>query len=300
MTRTARRIGAKLVPGLPARGMTGREIRSTGHISQRSIKLAGEAADKAGLTWGDVADMPDHEACGLIFPAQGEAQDAYAEPDWEWARPGPRRDGVTPGLPWEEHRDEAARDGLVPRSHDALCRGPRGLRRGQGRRQPPRAQARPGHGGGPGRHPHVAHGRGHGRVDEVPPVRRDPALLAARLLTATEINQIGTVVGILNQNSRGTAAAGSRPPARPSLRGRFPRTCEPPARRPRAPACMSSWLTGGCRSRGMHDGWPWGPSRRSGRLGAVLPRRNHPGSREVPLGPRPRDKFHSLSSGHIV
>lgn len=59
--------------------------------------------------------------------------------------------------------------------------GPRGLRRGQGRRQPPRAQARPGHGGGPGRHPHVAHGRGHGRVDEVPPVRRDPALLAARL-----------------------------------------------------------------------------------------------------------------------
>ena len=119
----ARRIGAKLVPGLPARGMTGREIRSTGHISQRSTKLAGEAADKAGLTWGDVADMPGREACDLLFPAQGEAQDAYAEPDWERARPGPRRDGVTPGLLWEEHRDEAARDGLVSRSHDTLCRG---------------------------------------------------------------------------------------------------------------------------------------------------------------------------------
>lgn len=51
--------------------MTGREIRSTGHISQRSTKLAGEAADKAGLTWGDVADMPGREACGLLFPAQG-------------------------------------------------------------------------------------------------------------------------------------------------------------------------------------------------------------------------------------
>ena len=73
----------------------------------------------------------------------------------------------------------------------------------------------------------------------------------------------------------------------------------PPTRR-HAPARISSWLTGGRRSRGMHDGWPWGPSRRSWRLGAVLPRRNHPGSREVPLGPRPRDKFHSLSSGHIV
>ena len=98
-------------------------IRPARHVSQRSIKLAGEAADKAGLTWGDVADMPGREACGLLFPAQGEAQDAYAEPDWEWARPGPRRDGVTPGLLWEEHRDEAARDGLVPRSHDTFCRG---------------------------------------------------------------------------------------------------------------------------------------------------------------------------------
>ena len=101
VTRTARRIRAKLAPGLLARGMTGREIRSTRHVSQRSIRLAGEVADKAGLTWGGVADMPDREACGLLFPAQGEARDAYAEPDWEWARPGPRRDGVTPGLLWE-------------------------------------------------------------------------------------------------------------------------------------------------------------------------------------------------------
>ena len=88
----AKRIRAKPVPGLPARGMTGREIRSTRHISQRSIKLAGEAADKVGLTWRDVADMPGREACGLLFPAQGEARDVYAEPDWGWARPGP---------PWE-------------------------------------------------------------------------------------------------------------------------------------------------------------------------------------------------------
>ena len=72
------------------------------------------------------------------------------------------------------------------------------------------------------------------------------------------------------------------------------------AHHPRAPARMSLWFAGDCRFRSMHDRWPWGPSRRSWRLGASLPRRNHPGSREVPLGPRPRDKFHSLSSGHIV
>ena len=104
---------------------------------------------------------------------------------------------------------------------------------------------------------------------------------------------------LLNQNSRGTAV-GSRPSTRPSPRSRCPRTCEPPARRPRAPARMSSRLTGGRRLRGMHDGWPWGPSRRSWRLGAVLPRRNHPGSREDPPGAPTRSKLRSLSSGHIV
>ena len=55
-----------------------------------------------------------------------------------------------------------------------------------------------------------------------------------------------------SRTRRGTAAGG-RPPARPSPRSRFPRTCESPARRPRAPARISSWLTGGRRSRGMHD-----------------------------------------------
>ena len=110
----------------------------------------------------------------------------------------------------------------------------------------------------------------------------------------------------------GDALAGPASPARAN-RARPPRRARRPPRggvnrpgretsgRPRTPPTrISSWLTGGRRSRGMHDGWSWGPSRRSWRLGAALPRRDHPGSREVPLGPRPRDKFHSLSSGHIV
>ena len=46
--------------------MTGRGIRPARRVSQRSIKLAGEAADKAGLTWGDVADMP---GCGTRMPS---------------------------------------------------------------------------------------------------------------------------------------------------------------------------------------------------------------------------------------
>lgn len=52
----AKRIRAKLVLELLARGMSGREIRSTRHISHRSIKLVRDAADRAGVTWDDVAE----------------------------------------------------------------------------------------------------------------------------------------------------------------------------------------------------------------------------------------------------
>ena len=51
----AKRIRAKLVLELLAKGMSGREIRSTRRISQRSIKLVREAAERAGVTWDDVA-----------------------------------------------------------------------------------------------------------------------------------------------------------------------------------------------------------------------------------------------------
>ena len=121
----AKGIRARLVLELLAKGMTGRETRPARHISQRSTGLAGEASERAGVTLGDVAGMPDREACDLLFPAQKEARGAYAEPGWEWVRPEPQRDGVTPGPLWEEHRDGAIRDGLAPEGHDTLRGGHR-------------------------------------------------------------------------------------------------------------------------------------------------------------------------------
>ena len=119
----AKRIRAKLVLELLARGMTGREIRSTRHVSQRSIKLVREAAERAGVTYDDVACMPDREVYDLLFPLQKAVRDSYAEPDWEWVHSELQRDGVTLKLLWEEHCDEAARDGLVSKSYNTFCRG---------------------------------------------------------------------------------------------------------------------------------------------------------------------------------
>ena len=119
----AKRIRAKLVLELLARGMSGREIRSTRHISHRSIKLVRDAADRAGVTWDDVAEKSDGEVYDLLFPAQKASREAYAEPDWEWVHSELQRDGVTLKLLWEELRDEAARDGLVTKSYNTFCRG---------------------------------------------------------------------------------------------------------------------------------------------------------------------------------
>ena len=121
----AKGIRARLVLELLAKGMAGRETRPARHISQRGTGLAREASERAGVTLGDVAGMPDREACGLLFPAQGEAREAYAGPGWEWVRPEPQRGGVTPGPLWEEHRDGAIRDGLAPEGHDTLRGGHR-------------------------------------------------------------------------------------------------------------------------------------------------------------------------------
>lgn len=181
MTRMAKGIRARLVLELLAKGMTGRETRPARHISQRGTGLAGEASERAGVTLGDVAGMPDREACDLLFPAQKEAREAYAEPGWEWVRPEPQGDGVTPGPLWEEHRDGAIRDGLAPEGHDTLRGGHRSYAGARG------VTNHPGH--KPGQVMEVdrdgtpmceARRRG-GRGHQVPLARGDPTLLAARL-----------------------------------------------------------------------------------------------------------------------
>jgi len=62
----AKGIRARLVLELLAKGMAGRETRPARHISQRGTGLAREASERAGVTLGDVAGMPDREACGLL------------------------------------------------------------------------------------------------------------------------------------------------------------------------------------------------------------------------------------------
>lgn len=122
----ARRIDAKLVLELLGKGMTGREIYRTRRMAQQSVKKVREAARKKGVTWEDVRLMGEREVYDLLFPEQAQLEAATAQADYDYVHSELQRDGVTLLILWEEYRDQAIANELVPKSYTTFCRGYRG------------------------------------------------------------------------------------------------------------------------------------------------------------------------------
>ncbi len=122
----ARRINAKLVIELLGRGMSGRGICRTRGIAQQSVKKVREAAERKHVGWEDVRAMSEREVYDLPFPDQAEAEASTAAIDHGYVHSELQRDGVTLLILWEEYRDRAIADGLVPRGYTTFCRGYRG------------------------------------------------------------------------------------------------------------------------------------------------------------------------------
>lgn len=112
----ARRIHAKLVLELLGKGMTGREIYRTRRMAQQSVKKVREAARKKGVTWEDVRLMGEREVYDLLFPEQAQLEAATAQADYDYVHSELQRDGVTLLILWEEYRDQAIANELVPKS----------------------------------------------------------------------------------------------------------------------------------------------------------------------------------------
>ena len=119
----ARRINAKLVLELLGKGMTGREIYRTRRIAQQSVKKVREAAEEKGVTWEDVSTMSEKQVYDLLFPERAEIEDATAQVDYDYVHDELQRDGVTLLILWEEYRDQAIAEELVPKSYTTFCRG---------------------------------------------------------------------------------------------------------------------------------------------------------------------------------
>lgn len=68
-------------------------------MSRKSITAVLEAADATGVVWIDMADSTDRrEVDARLFPARGEHQSVFAQPDWDQVHREMTRVGVTPKL----------------------------------------------------------------------------------------------------------------------------------------------------------------------------------------------------------
>ena len=67
-----RKIKAKLILQLRAEGLSGRAIAVSQSMSRRSIAAVVDAADRAGVSWDDIAEKSDDEEYDLLFPGRGQ------------------------------------------------------------------------------------------------------------------------------------------------------------------------------------------------------------------------------------
>lgn len=118
----AKKIDAKPVLELLDRGMSGREIRTTRHIAQQSVKKVREAAEEKGVTWADVAHMDGDDVYNLLFPDHAQAEAAVAKIDIDYVHSELQKTGVTLKLLHEEYCDQAKLDGLASKSYTSFCR----------------------------------------------------------------------------------------------------------------------------------------------------------------------------------
>jgi len=78
-----RKVKAKLVLRLRADGLLGRAIAVSQSMSRRSIAAVVDAADRAGVSWDDIAEKSDDEVYDLLFPGRGQHHSVFTQPDWD-------------------------------------------------------------------------------------------------------------------------------------------------------------------------------------------------------------------------
>lgn len=116
-----RKIKAKLVLRLRSEGLSRRQIAKQG-MSRHSVDAVIAAADAEGVTFDDVADLPDADVYERLFPGRGEHHSVYAQPDWGQVHRELAKVGVTLKLLHGEYRDAytAARTPVM--GYDRFCK----------------------------------------------------------------------------------------------------------------------------------------------------------------------------------
>ena len=78
-----RKIKAKLILQLRAEGLSGRAIAVSQSMSRQSIAAVVDAADRAGVSWNDIAEKSDDEVYDPLLPGRGQHHSVFTQPDWD-------------------------------------------------------------------------------------------------------------------------------------------------------------------------------------------------------------------------
>lgn len=116
-----RKIKAKLVMQLRNQGLSGRAIASAQGMARNSVQAVIEAAEKLGLGWDEVAELPEAEVYSTLFPGRSVRESVFAQPDWPRVHKELARVGVTLKLLHQEYID-ATSMAQATMSYDRFCR----------------------------------------------------------------------------------------------------------------------------------------------------------------------------------
>lgn len=117
-----RKIKSKLILELRSQGQSGRAIAAAHGMSRNSIAQVFEAADREGLSYDDIAEVPEAEVYARLFPGRGEHTSVYVQPDWTRVHRELARVGVTLKLLHSEYVDLVKDEGGLAMSYDRFCR----------------------------------------------------------------------------------------------------------------------------------------------------------------------------------
>ena len=90
-----RKSKAKLVWQLRNQGLSGRAIASAQGIARNSVQAMIDAAEKLGLGWDEVAELPEAEVHSTLFPGRSVRESVFDQPDWPRVHTELARVGVT-------------------------------------------------------------------------------------------------------------------------------------------------------------------------------------------------------------
>lgn len=117
----ARKTKAKLIMQLRNQGLSGRAIASAQDMARNSVQAVIDAAEKLGLGWDEVAELPEAEVYPTLFPGRNVRESVFAQPDWTRVHKELARVGVTLKLLHQEYID-ATSMAQATMSYDRFCR----------------------------------------------------------------------------------------------------------------------------------------------------------------------------------